>query len=308
VIREDDRERKWSALKQLKDYLSQPENSKTILRSADSSDSLLLVLQDIFYERTSKDVKQEAARCLGIVGTVMSSDAQRYFQWLFAKLTAAHTDEGKILLLFALLTTLKHEYTVSRLEEYMPMIMDHCQNVLENADMPELLRAVVDVILYISESHPHVFSSHYRDTVDILVGWHIDSTQKEELTQYASDSLVAFHQFWVSDLSFSITLLGQFLEDMEAYSEDLALGMSGQAIVDDEMPHPNECVNKIMALLRVFTTVVLSLGEFFGPDKSPHITCDYIIETMERIIRYVDTSMKQLYTENILIEGTINVY
>ena len=29
---------------------------------------------------------------------------------------------------------------------------------------------------------------------------------------------------------------------------------------------------------RVFTTVVLSLGEFFGPDKSPHITCDYIIE------------------------------
>jgi len=28
VIREDDRERKWSALKQLKDYLSQPENSK----------------------------------------------------------------------------------------------------------------------------------------------------------------------------------------------------------------------------------------------------------------------------------------
>jgi len=34
------------------------------------------------------------------------------------------------------------------------------------------------------------------------------------------------------------------------YLKDLALGMSGQAIVDDEMPHPNECVNKIMALLR----------------------------------------------------------
>lgn len=58
-----------------------------------------------------------------------------------------------------------------------------------------------------------------QDTVDILVGWHIDSTQKESLISKAADALITLQQFWVGDLSFSVTLLGQFLEDMEAYSE-----------------------------------------------------------------------------------------
>ena len=33
------------------------------------------------------------------------------------------------------------------------------------------------------------------------------------------DCLVSFHPYWVSDMRFSLTLLGQFLEDMEAYAE-----------------------------------------------------------------------------------------
>lgn len=138
------------------------------------------------------------------------------------------------------------------------------------------------------------FSKHFRDTVDILVGWHIDHTQKMSLTLFASggfsrailaeviwlsvaflppsfrcfchifaavsrfsgalgffgpyinlcktpscsfpfvvwkltvylctvlpvaDSLVKLHTHWLTDLQFSLTLLSQFLEDMEAYAE-----------------------------------------------------------------------------------------
>jgi PI-3-kinase-related kinase SMG-1 len=55
------------------------------------------------------------------------------------------------------------------------------------------------------------------------VGWHIDSTQKDGLVEYTSDALVGFRQFWNADLQFSMTLLGQFLEDMEAYSEVLVM-------------------------------------------------------------------------------------
>ena len=58
-----------------------------------------------------------------------------------------------------------------------------------------------------------------KDTVDILVGWHIDSSQKDGLIEYTSNALVGFRDFWSADLSFSVTLLGQYLEDMEAYSE-----------------------------------------------------------------------------------------
>ena len=59
----------------------------------------------------------------------------------------------------------------------------------------------------------------FQDTVDILVGWHIDGTQKGSLRQYTSEALISLHQFWVTDINFSVTLLGQFLEDMEAYTE-----------------------------------------------------------------------------------------
>ena len=58
-----------------------------------------------------------------------------------------------------------------------------------------------------------------QDMVDILVGWHIDATQPEHVVNMTSQSLIRLHDYWIEDLSFSLTLLGQFLEDIEAYSE-----------------------------------------------------------------------------------------
>ena len=62
-------------------------------------------------------------------------------------------------------------------------------------------------------------ASYLQDTVDILVGWHIDSTQKDSLIEFTSQALITFRQFWAADLYFTQDLLGQFLEDMEAYAE-----------------------------------------------------------------------------------------
>lgn len=38
--------------------------------------------------------------------------------------------------------------------------------------------------------------------------------------------LQSLEQFWVADLAFSTTLLGQFLEDMEAYAEVISFFLS----------------------------------------------------------------------------------
>ena len=74
----------------------------------------------------------------------------------------------------------------------------------------------------------------FQNTVDILVGWHIDTQQDESLIEFIGgkstsctsyvlclfcvDALVSMHQFWVDDISFSVDLLKQFLEDMDAYT------------------------------------------------------------------------------------------
>ena len=64
-----------------------------------------------------------------------------------------------------------------------------------------------------------ILNFYFQDTVDILVGWHIDTTQKDSLTTFTSKALIEMNPYWVVDFNFSITLLGQFLEDMEAYAE-----------------------------------------------------------------------------------------
>lgn len=75
--------------------------------------------------------------------------------------------------------------------------------------------------------------------MDILVGWHIDTQQDESLINFIAgkyfrlvltlqnslslfspslESLVSLQQFWIEDISFSVDLLKQFLEDMDAYT------------------------------------------------------------------------------------------
>jgi len=51
----------------------------------------------------------------------------------------------------------------------MQMVMSKCQTVLENADTPNVLFAVVDVISFIVKNHPHCFRSHFRVCVCLCV-------------------------------------------------------------------------------------------------------------------------------------------
>jgi hypothetical protein len=63
--------------------------------------------------------------------------------------------------------------------------------------------------------YEHAFTN--KDVVDILIAWHIDSSQSEEIILFISNSLVDWRSFWLKKLDFTITLLEQFLEDIENY-------------------------------------------------------------------------------------------
>ena len=259
----------------------------------------------MYFERTSRELKQEVATSVGMVGGIMGHEGQRYFQWLFGQINnVIDDDNNKVKLLFmdSLLETLKFDEKKQAGSNLMPMVMANVQTLLENADTPEVLMAVVNIILHVAKNYNHVFSSHFRDTVDILVGWHIDTTQKDSLTTFTSKGLIELNQYWVVDFNFSITLLGQFLEDMEAYAEDLTYSCSGQAYPDEELPLPEECIVKITALLKVFTTVVKSLGDSFS-SKGTEMSSEEIIEILDRIVKSVDITVKHYFSEYVLISA-----
>ncbi|XP_048758488.2 serine/threonine-protein kinase SMG1-like [Ostrea edulis] len=301
VIRDGDKERRISSAKQLRDYLRTSDGVKMVYKV---SEDAWTSLQEVFYERPSlcpKEVKVEVAKCVGIIGGIMGHDSQRYFQWLFSQTNNMVDDEIRSLFIDALYETLRYDEKKQATANLMPMVMANVQTLLENADTPDLLNSVVNVILHIAKNCPSVFTSHFRDTVDILVGWHIDSTQKESLIEFTSSALIEFHRYWVNDISFSTTLLGQFLEDMEAYAEDLAYGCGDQTYPDEEIPNPEDCIIKIGALIKVFTTVVKSMGEEFTPSK--HISREYISQILDRITKSVDTATRHYFSEYMVIEA-----
>lgn len=53
--------------------------------------------------------------------------------------------------------------------------------------------------------------------------------------------------------------------------------MSGEAL-DEEIPPPSVSLPKLAALLRVFSTVVRSIGERFSPLRGPPITEAYVTD------------------------------
>uniref|UniRef100_A0A3Q1FW18 Uncharacterized protein n=1 Tax=Acanthochromis polyacanthus TaxID=80966 RepID=A0A3Q1FW18_9TELE len=114
--------------------------------------------------------------------------------------------------------------------------------------------------------------------------------------------LQSLEQFWVADLTFSTTLLGQFLEDMEAYAEDLSHGVSCE-VLDEDIPPPSVSLPKLAALLRVFSTVVRSIGERFSPFRGPPITEVYVTDVLNRVLACVTTAKQVQFSEAVLTAG-----
>jgi len=75
--------------------------------------------------------------------------------------------------------------------------------------------------------------------------------------------------------------------------QDLTYSCSGQAYSDDELPLPEECIVKITALLKVFTTVVKSLGDSFS-SKGTEMSSEEIIEVCFYTLKLQEMSSEEI--------------
>ncbi|XP_044160054.1 LOW QUALITY PROTEIN: serine/threonine-protein kinase SMG1 [Bufo gargarizans] len=298
ITREDDRDRRLATVKQLKEFIQQPENKMVLVKQLDN---ILTAINDVLNESSKllQELRQEGAQCLGLLCAALSYEAEKIFKWIFSKFSSSSKDEVKLLFLCATYKALETVGEKKAFSSVMQLVMTSLQSILENLDTPELLCKCVKCILLVSRCYPHIFSTNFRDTVDILVGWHIDLTQKSSLTQQVSGWLQSLEPFWVADLAFSTTLLGQFLEDMEAYADDLGNIASGES-VDEDIPPPSVSLPKLAALLRVFSTVVRSIGERFSPIRGPPITEAYVTDILYRVMRCVTAANQVFSSETVL--------
>uniref|UniRef100_UPI001EAE8A78 serine/threonine-protein kinase SMG1-like n=1 Tax=Oncorhynchus gorbuscha TaxID=8017 RepID=UPI001EAE8A78 len=301
VSREEDRDRRLATVRQLREFITHSDNKVALVKQLDT---ILSTLNDILNESSKllSELRQEAAVCLGLLCTALSYETERIFKWMFVKFSSSTRDEVRLLYLVAAYRALEAAGERKAFSPVMQLVMSSLQSILENLDTPELLCQSVRCILQVARCYPHVFSTNFRDTVDILVGWHIDHTQKQSLTQQVSGVCSCLEQFWVADLTFSTTLLGQFLEDMEACLQDLGHVGSGEA-VDEDIPPPTVSLPKLAALLRVFSTVVRCIGQRFNPIRGPPITQAYVSDVLNRVLACVSTAKQVLFSEPVLTAG-----
>lgn len=68
--------------------------------------------------------------------------------------------------------------------------------------------------MVIAQNYHKHFKPHFTNIVDIIVGWHLE--QKSKVKIHCSIVLQNFQQCWLADSKFTLDLLGQLLEDIDA--------------------------------------------------------------------------------------------
>lgn len=118
---------------------------------------------------------------------------------------------------YAIKWTIKFSVTgagdVTTAERIAPSILEACQTRLEN-EMP-LLKPLLGVLMIIANRFTHCFEPHFADIVDLLLGWALDPEHPEADRRLIVDNFLEFQALWAGKLSFSLSLLMNFLGDME---------------------------------------------------------------------------------------------
>lgn len=100
-----------------------------------------------------------------------------------------------------------------------------------------------------------------QDTVDILVGWHIDTSQSIETNKRISQCIFRLSTYWTADMSFTLGLLEQLLEDMSSISDGFEHNEKADELSGD--------LDKILAfiryanLLKIYSASIFMCNCFF---------------------------------------------
>jgi serine/threonine-protein kinase SMG1 len=195
--------------------------------------------------------------CISKIGFFMMTNRNPnlYFDWTLDKVSIHLNDNEmkntrvKICLIKALQQNINEDSAITKsyLNENTDYILINLKKVIETIETPDLMVELTRTILLLSYTFHDSFFYNFQDLADILIAWHIDTSLTDNLIEFISDTLVKFRPYWLRNMNFTITLLFQFVEDLESYTK---------TFTNDQK---YEQIEKIAALFRVYTTVVDSI-------------------------------------------------
>ena len=166
-------------------------------------------------------------------------------------------------------------------------------------------------MLFIIDMYPDSFTNHFHDVVDILVGWHIDSFPLKHVVAYTSRSLQRMRNFWIADLQFSLTLLGQFIEDIESYDEELSYPGIGRSSPGDEgVSCPRESLLRVTSLIAVFNTVMKCITDVVNHNLQWSFMMDCLSKMLKTVVTAieVDDRIEILNNDDIGLSDVCKIF
>ncbi|KAK4015632.1 hypothetical protein OUZ56_030607 [Daphnia magna] len=201
----------------------------------------------------SAQARQAISLAISKLGYVSDHDFNSFAKWILSAYQKEANEKVCCSIMDALTEMLKLNEKNSRLKNVDTLLLPGLQSALESADTPDLFESSLNPVLLIAVKNPTSFLPCFRDTVDILVGWFVDPAQPVKVVRSATRALQILRPFWKEDLSFSKTLLSQFLEDLDAYAaETNALLVTPVSPGEDVLA---VSLRKIASLLSVFMVV-----------------------------------------------------
>ncbi len=274
---------------QISESIVHPDNRMYVKRA---TDVLCDAIIDVFYSKHGEQVKKESAVALGKIGFVLADqqDFEKFYRLLWEAHDKSKKETLQVYFLRSLVSFLRMRPNLA--EQEIQRIMTDLQDLLEKTENGNIMLALVDSLQEVSKWRPKLFEPIFQDVVDILVGWHIDSSQMPAVRLHTSEVLLSWHSYWIIDMEFSSSLLRQFMEDMEVFSQDVKTTDSRE-----DLQHLSE---RIISLVQVFNTVLSCL-------KSPHSTVSFLPPESsvwcETILDCFLTTLEKCFSENILIAG-----
>ncbi|KAJ8915770.1 hypothetical protein NQ315_004582 [Exocentrus adspersus] len=236
--------------------------------------------------------KQQAARALGRMGYIMGqeNDFERYQHWLFTKMNNTY-EEMQILLMKSLKETLILEAKSQVLESYIEGFINSLVVVIETTENAEVFKSILDILVTVVEMYPSEFYEQFRDTIDLLFGWHVDHTQPMSNIEFISKSLQKISHHFKYHLEFSVQLIENFLEDITNY--EVLLSENGET----------STVDHVTVLILAMNTVLKCLDMSFHPTNNKYVKIDFIVTSLTRIIKTVTENLDTCASDNLTIAG-----
>lgn len=182
----------------------------------------------------------------------------------------------------ALLQTLKMDIHARDIRpDNCNRIMEMLKENLERVEKPEQFIAITNVIRQFAQNYPKQFDAYFADIVDIIIGWHLETEQLLSVKQHCSMTLQSFKTFWLTDVSFTQTLLNQFLEDIVSYRDEIAQNeaKTTENQASDSSPTPEICFGSIVGATNSILKCIYD---------SPAVLCQHIgIDLLNDIVRSV---------------------